>query len=117
MSSAEEETFVGHVIGNYQLKRILGKGGASVVFLGERMTPPQQLAAIKVLLPPTYLSAKELIECRRRFIREILTLRERLRHPSILPILASGEDPCTKMCLYGGTIYQRRQPGRTPHQW
>ncbi len=118
MSSAEK--LLGHFMGDYQLKQILGKGGASVVFLGESLTSPQDLVAIKVLLPPSYLSVNELIECRQRFVREILTLRERLHHPFILPILASGEDPSTR-CAYmvvpyinGGSLIERLTSGNIP---
>ncbi len=111
------ETLLGHVIGDYRLKRVLGKGGASVVFLGERITSPQELVAVKVLLPPPSLSIDEVIECRRRFAREILTLRERLHSPSILPILASGEDPSTRYpylvipYISGGSLAERLASG------
>ncbi len=81
--------------------------------MGERINSPQELVAVKVLLPSLTLSIDEAIECRRRFVREILILRERLHHPSILPILASGEVPSTRYpylvvpYISGGNLTER----------
>ncbi len=118
MSSAE--TLLGHVIGDYQLKQVLGEGAANVVFLGESITSPQELVAVKILLPPPSLSIYEIIECRRRFTHEILTLRERLHHPSILPILALSDVPSTRYSylvvpyISGGSLGDRLTGGKLP---
>jgi serine/threonine protein kinase len=81
---------VGKTIAGYRLLQVLGTGGMSTVFLGQNLDDPQELIAIKVLLPSespvpdTYASYKA------RFLREASAAYQ-LQHPHIVPVLEYGE--------------------------
>src|SRR6478672_6599831 len=68
----------------YQIKRELGRGGMSTVYLAEEARHSRHLA-LKVLLP--HLAATI---GKDRFLREIKTTAG-LTHPHILPLFDSGE--------------------------
>ncbi len=102
------ESQLGHVIGDYQLEAVIGKGGAGVVFRGRRVdgsTAPvertaayaielPEVAAVKLLIIPWQASAGEREENITRFKHEIRILGA-LKHPHILPIIADGVDEQT----------------------
>ena len=81
----------GTVIQRYQLTDLLGRGGMSSVYRGVHLDQPQRQVAIKLLNPNQPIDALEMEEIRKRFLREIATLRT-LKHPNILPILGYGEE-------------------------
>ncbi|HEX6800148.1 MAG TPA: protein kinase [Ktedonobacterales bacterium] len=119
-------SLVGQHLAGYELERLLGTGATGAVFLGRRLdsTPhvleragelpillPEQVA-LKVLIPPWQFTDEQRAAFRARFTREAQTL-ERLHHPHILSLLASGEDRERDLTylllpyLSGGTLAQR----------
>jgi serine/threonine protein kinase len=70
--------------GRYTIERELGRGATATVYLA-RDREAERAVAIKVLRPE--LAASMGAE---RFLREI-AVNERLKHPNIAPVLASGE--------------------------
>jgi serine/threonine protein kinase len=105
------DELVGYTIGDYQLTRVLGTGGAGTVYLAFPVSQPDKQMAIKVLMPPT-MNPQEQQEFRQRFIREARTLTT-LSHPHILSVLTFGEDETTGFVymvmpyLPGGTLADR----------
>lgn len=110
----DPEALTGKIMGGYQLKRIIGAGGAGTVYVGENAAGEQ--VAVKVLLPAIRVSAEEMAAIRQRFQREAEVLA-RLRHPHILPLLAFDTDPVTghffmvMPLLPGGTLADRLNHG------
>ncbi len=82
----EAEAFVGRVLGGYRLVALLGRGGASVVFLGERLDDPTVRRAIKLLLHSTHGVPSSDPSFQARFLREA-QIASQLKHPNILPLL------------------------------
>ena len=80
-------------LGRYELRDLLGRGGSGSVY---RAWDPQheREVAVKILLHSHDLQA------RRRFEREIKATA-RLRHPTIVPLLDSGEDDDTLYLVMG----------------
>ncbi len=76
----------GQVLGSFELRRLVGRGGMGQVYLGQRLGDVQQLAAIKVQLP---LVATD--ETLRRFRLERQMLAG-LEHPAIARLIECGED-------------------------
>jgi serine/threonine-protein kinase len=113
------DRLLGTLVGGYELKRVLGSGGAGVVYLSERPGHAEDVTAIKVLLPPTN-DAAQLAEFRKRFLREAQALGQTLHHPHILAVLASGEDEATGLLymvmpyIRGGTLVTRLASGPLP---
>jgi serine/threonine protein kinase len=125
------EGVAGRVLGGYVLERELGRGLTGTVLLGRRASgmpalvertaaAPLELpalAAVKVLIPPRQASQKEEAEFRARFEREARTL-QRLRHPHLVPVLASGEEDgllyMVLPYLPGGTLADRVSSGGLP---
>jgi serine/threonine protein kinase len=103
------DTLIGQVVGGYQLDRVLGRGGAGIVYLGHVPDHPLHRVAIKILIPPGQMTAQEQAEFRKRFLREADTLT-RLRHPHILAIQFAAEDKPSGLVymimdyLAGGTL-------------
>lgn len=108
-SAQGPNALIGQIVAGYRLERVLGVGATGAVFLGARTaagegTPgdesaptPSALpttAAIKLLYVPWQLADEQAEEFRRRFLREAQTLSE-LKHPHLLPVLASGQDAAT----------------------
>ncbi len=96
------------LVGRFEVERVLGKGGMSLVYAGCDPTSGLQVA-IKVLRPEFAVTI--LAE---RFHREIAILAK-LHHPNILPLIASGD---AQGLLYyvmpyadGGTLEQRLRSG------
>jgi serine/threonine-protein kinase len=76
---------LGKTIAGYRLDAVLGVGGTAAVYRGER--EDGERAAIKVLHP--WLGAD--LRAKKRFLRET-AIANRVRHPSIVRMLAEGED-------------------------
>jgi len=83
------DALIERTLGEYRLLRVIGRGGMSVVYLGEQIDDPQRLVAVKVLASPPLAGPDERARAHARFVREIETATT-LRHPHILPALASG---------------------------
>ncbi len=115
------DTLIGQIVGGYRLDRVLGRGGAGVVYLGHVPDHPTHYVALKVLIPPGQMTAQEQGEFRLRFLREATTLTW-LRHPHILAIQFASEDPASGLVymvmdyLAGGTLEDllRRGPLSLP---
>jgi serine/threonine protein kinase len=99
---------VGQRLGNYQLVRLLGKGGFAEVYLGEHVRLRTQ-AAIKVLL--TRLPGEEEIAS---FQKEAETIAH-LNHPHIVRVLDFDVFETTPFLVMdyapGGTLRQRHPKG------
>ncbi|MGE0709041.1 MAG: serine/threonine-protein kinase [Planctomycetota bacterium] len=79
------EPEIGEVLGNYQLERVLGRGGMGVIYLA-RKTPGEERFAVKAQL----VGQGEDGERRReRFKQEVQALR-RLAHPNVVRVHAYG---------------------------
>ncbi len=112
-------TLIGQTIGGYHLDRVLGTGGAGIVYLAHVPDQPDQQVAIKLLVPPGQMTESEQEEFRRRFLREAATLT-RLRHPHILAVQTVDEDEANGLVymvmdyLPGGTLADRLNQGPLP---
>src|SRR5579862_339130 len=73
---------VGHLLGNYHLLRVLGRGGFADVYLAEHVLLKTQ-AAVKVL------HAHLAVQDREGFLAEAQTVAQ-LRHPHIIRVLEFG---------------------------
>lgn len=83
---AENEN-IGRVLkGSYRITGVLGEGGMGVVYRGEHLSLPRQVA-IKTLLPKAVASA----ESRERFEREA-AIAARLNHPGVTQVYDYGID-------------------------
>ncbi len=80
----------GQEIAGYRLLHVLGAGGASEVYIAQRVDDPTALVAFKVFVPSSQLSLHGRKTFYARFQREIQIL-QRLQHPSVLPVLAVGD--------------------------
>ncbi len=83
------DALIERTLGEYRLISVIGRGGMSVVYLGERINDPHALVAVKVLAAAPLAGPNERAKARARFAREI-EMATKLRHPYILPALASG---------------------------
>jgi serine/threonine protein kinase len=111
---SDPQSLLGSAIDSYTLIRVLGEGGAGVVFLGQMADGSQ--TAVKVLLPAGRTTPVEMAGLRQRFLREAKVLAQ-LQHPHILPVLGYGEDPRLQHFyllmpyLPGGTLADRLSAG------
>lgn len=85
-SSTVGGEWIGRVIDDFKIIRVLGAGGMGVVFLAEQRNP-QRLVALKTLH-----SGVQQADLRARFHQEAEILG-RLKHPGIAQIFASGHAP------------------------
>src|SRR6266568_5503808 len=100
---------VGEQLGNYQLIRLLGRGGFAEVYLGEHLRLGTQ-AAIKVLY--TRLASKDAVE---EFEKEARTIAH-LKHPHIVRVLdydVEDDTPFLVMDYASGGTLRKRHPRRT----
>jgi serine/threonine protein kinase len=104
------EGLLGRTIEDYQLIRVLGRGGMSVVLLGQSLNDPQVQVAIKVLKPSLSSMVDDYASFQTRFMREAKTIYQ-LRQQHIVPVLSYGE---TEDLVYmvmplidGGTLASR----------
>ncbi len=110
------DTLIGQTVGGYHLDRMLGTGGAGIVYLAH---VPDQQVALKLLVPPGQMTAAEQEEFRKRFLREAATLT-RLNHPHILSVRSVDEDTASGFVymvmdyLSGGTLIDRLNQGPLP---
>ena len=108
--SAGRGPVAGRELAGYRLLHTLGAGGASEVFLAQRLEDPAALVAFKILRPVIGMDAAAAAALEARFLREAEAAR-RLAHPNILPVLAYGhEDDLDYMVLpfiAGGTLTAR----------
>lgn len=56
MSSSQGSQLAGREVAGYRLLHVLGAGGASEVYLAQRIDDPNMLVAIKVLMPSWQLT-------------------------------------------------------------
>lgn len=80
----ETDEFIGKKIGAYRLKKLLGAGGMSAVYLASRIDDFEKEVAVKII--PPFENRKQSAENFRRE-RQILA---RLEHPNIAQILDGG---------------------------
>jgi serine/threonine protein kinase len=104
------EGLLGRTIEDYRLIRVLGRGGMSVVLLGQSLHDPQVQVAIKVLKPSLSSMDDDNASFQARFRREAKTIHQ-LRQQHIVPVLSYGE---TEDLVYmvmpvidGGTLASR----------
>jgi eukaryotic-like serine/threonine-protein kinase len=101
------DEYIGKQLGNYQIVRLLGKGGFAQVYLGEHLYL-KTTAAIKVLL--RNLAENDLQD----FLNEARMVA-RLRHPHVVRVLEFGIDnnriPFLVMSLCDSTLRQRYPKG------
>lgn len=83
---------VGSRLDHYRVINQIGQGGMATVYRAEDERHQQQVA-IKVL-SPTIVGDKRFV---RRFRREAEFVKQRLKHPNIVPVIGYGE--------YGGFVY------------
>ena len=89
MATARGHHLIGKVLGSCIIKKLLGYGGSSAVFLAQETTTEEQVA-IKVFLPRSSMNAQMQKDFYSRFLREAEAV-SKLDHPNILPIYAYGE--------------------------
>ncbi len=86
-----KELLPGTVIGGFQIKSLLGKGGMGEVYLAHQLSMGRDIA-LKILPP----GLAEGVDDRARFLNEV-RMTARLEHPNIVPAYEAGED--------GGIMY------------
>lgn len=104
------EYLLNRTIAQYRLLEILGQGGMSVVFSAQHREDPQDMKAIKLLLPSGSAAGDELATFQARFKREAQAVHQ-LRHEHILPVLDYGEEEdglfyMIMPLITGGTLTQ-----------
>lgn len=106
----DAEGLLGRTIEDYQLIRVLGRGGMSLVLLGQSLHDPHDQVAIKVLKPSLSSMVDDNASFQARFRREAKTIHH-LRQEHIVPVLSYGE---TEDLVYmvmplidGGTLASR----------
>jgi eukaryotic-like serine/threonine-protein kinase len=99
--------YIGHHIGDYEVIRVLGRGGMGVVFEAHQRQP-QRSVALKMMASPLVTEAE-----RMRFEFEIEALGQ-LRHPSIAQVFGAGSwlDEATGRMLpwYAMELIEDAQP-------
>ncbi len=114
VATPPDDAMIGQIVAGYLLTHIIGRGGTSVIYRGQRATPMQAdmpaEAAIKLLIVPAAFSPDEASAFRARFLRTARAAHL-LRHPHILPVLRSGEDGrfayMVMPLVSGGTLASR----------
>lgn len=79
-----DDPLIGQIVGGFRLVRLLGEGGMSSVYLGERVKEFEQRAAVKILREGLYDA-----DTRQRFRAEQQVLAT-LRHPDIVQLIDAG---------------------------
>lgn len=85
----DSANLAGTVLGTCTLKRLLGRGGMSVVYLAEQLHPTRYVA-LKILLPNVPMSSRSHQEFLARFRYEA-DIIARLEHVNIIPIYEYNE--------------------------
>jgi serine/threonine protein kinase len=106
----DAEGLLGRTIEDYQLIRVLGRGGMSMVLLGQSLHDAHVQVAIKVLKPSLSSMVDDYASFQARFRREAKTIHH-LHQEHIVPVLSYGE---TEDLVYmvmpvidGGTLASR----------
>lgn len=106
------ENLTGRTLGEFHLKKLIGKGGMGTVYLADQPSLHREVA-VKVLPPMQTGSAEErerFTEYTRRFEREARTAAK-LEHPYIVPIYAYGAESniiyVAMRFLTGGSLADR----------
>ncbi len=86
---ARGQHLIGKVLGSCVLKKVLGYGGSSAVFLAQQSNPEREVA-VKVFLPRSALDVKTRRDFYCRFLCEAEAASQ-LDHANILPIYSYGE--------------------------
>lgn len=85
LGTEDGDAWIGRVLKDYRILSRLGRGGMGVVYLAERLSPPAEQVALKLLpldgVQPLVLE---------RFQRECL-LASRLHHPHLVQVLDFGQ--------------------------
>lgn len=101
--------FTGKTLGQYQLERIIGRGGMAEVYSAHQVNLGREVA-IKVIKPDLI----EDIEFLDRFKREVKLL-SKLEHPNIVPVIDGGEDAgvvyLVMRYIKGGGLHHRLRSG------
>ena len=107
-------SLVGQMLGQYELREILGRGGMAEVYLGYQSSLKRHVA-VKVL-PAHFTGEEGYIE---RFIREA-EIAASLEHPHIVPIIDFGNQSgiiyVVMRLLRGGTLADRVRERRAQNQ-
>jgi serine/threonine-protein kinase len=102
--------FAGRTLGQYQLERLIGKGGMAEVYSAHQVNLSREVA-IKVIKPDLIEDAEFLD----RFKREVQLL-SKLEHPNIVPVIDGGEDQgvvyLVMRYIKGGGLHQKLRAGR-----
>ena len=87
---AKQDEYIGKTLGEYKIKKLIGKGGMSKVYQGEDQNLGREVAVKIITLDPD--RAKELMK---RFEREGRTMGKLDRHPNIVRVYRyhNAEDP------------------------
>lgn len=91
-------------IPNYQIERVIDRGGAGVVYQARQLNPSRHVA-IKMLRMGLFSSDSN----RRRFLREA-SAASGIDHPAIVPVYETGEfrgEPFISMKLIDGTTLEQ----------
>jgi serine/threonine-protein kinase len=102
-----DDPLIGKILGDYEIKRLLGKGGMSNVYLASDTSLDRE-AAIKVIT----LERDRAKELMKRFQREARVV-SKLKHPNIITIYSYGTDEGTDTHYFameyvnGGTLTQK----------
>lgn len=111
---SQTDSLVGREIAGFKLVRVLGTGGAGVVYLGQDLGNPSCVRAIKLLIPHGQYSPAQGAALQERFLREARAAAQ-LQHPNILPVLNSGFDAgfayMVMPYISGGTLESRISDG------
>lgn len=112
---SQRDSLTGREVAGHRLVRVLGAGGAGVVYLGEDLSNPSCMRAIKLLIPHAQYSPTQSAALQERFLREAQAAAQ-LQHPNILPVLSSGFDAgfayMVMPYIPGGTLESRLSAGR-----
>lgn len=118
MTTTKGQHLIGQTIGSCVLKRILGRGGTSTVYLA--LNNKGEQVAVKVFMPRSTLDGSMRKSFYERFLQEVEAVSQ-FNHPNILSIYAYGEHkgmPYIVMpYMAGGTLSEHvQQHGPLPLQ-
>ncbi|GCE06324.1 protein kinase domain-containing protein [Dictyobacter aurantiacus] len=89
MQTLSEEQLVGHVLGQYRIERLVGKGRLNIVYLA-RHQGAQRVDALALYPLPAHFSHEARTFFLQRFHKEAALITS-LKHPHILPVYEHGE--------------------------
>ncbi|GCE20350.1 serine/threonine protein kinase [Dictyobacter kobayashii] len=89
MQTLSEDQLVGHVLGQYRIERLVGKGRLNIVYLARHQVA-QRVDALALYPMPTHFSNEARTFFLQRFHKEAALITS-LHHPHILPVYEHGE--------------------------